>query len=163
MIPTELIAMMQQDPSKAQELVEAALAERAASDPTLAMMMQMLTTRAAPSTDEATSPAEASTAEQIQDLKAALANSYELLDDLAAGLGACAACWGDDTACAACRGRGRSGWRRPEDDRFRALIAPAVARRVAREVVVTRSPVTDPSATRSPGSTTLEQHQGENE
>lgn len=33
---------------------------------------------------------------------------------LAAGLGACGICWGDDPACLGCRGRGRPGMVRPD-------------------------------------------------
>jgi hypothetical protein len=36
------------------------------------------------------------------------------LSQLAAGLGACGLCWGDDPACLGCRGRGRPGMVRPD-------------------------------------------------
>ena len=36
------------------------------------------------------------------------------LSTLAAALGACGICWGDDPACLGCRGRGRPGMVRPD-------------------------------------------------
>lgn len=38
------------------------------------------------------------------------------LTDLAAALGACGLCWGDDPACPGCRGRGRPGMVRPDPE-----------------------------------------------
>ncbi len=130
MNPADLFALMQQDPGQARALMEAAMSERAASDPRFGLLMQMfgqqLGGARAPS-DELPDPV----AEQLDDLKAALSNAYEQLDELAAALGACAVCWGDADDCSACRGRGRPGWRVPDAKLFRALIAPAVRRRAA--------------------------------
>ncbi|ATY30894.1 hypothetical protein CVN68_01925 [Sphingomonas psychrotolerans] len=43
------------------------------------------------------------------------------LSNLAAALGACGLCWGDDPACLGCRGRGRPGMVRP-DPQIRAEL-----------------------------------------
>lgn len=43
------------------------------------------------------------------------------LSRLAAALGACGLCWGDDPACLGCRGRGRPGMVRP-DPQIRAEL-----------------------------------------
>lgn len=49
-------------------------------------------------------------------------------DTLAAALGACHRCWGERTACSVCGGKGRPGWRLPEDLLFKEFIAPAIRR-----------------------------------
>lgn len=45
---------------------------------------------------------------------------------LAAALGACAACWGEDPACAECAGHGRPGAALPDAPLYARVIAPAV-------------------------------------
>ena len=128
MNPADLLALMQQDPRQAQALMEAAMSERAASDPRIGLLMQMFNRQPLP---EASLSTQDVVAEQLEDLKAALTNAYEQLDELAAGLGACVVCWGDDDGCQTCQGRGRPGWRMPDAKIYRALIAPAVRRRAA--------------------------------
>ena len=46
---------------------------------------------------------------------------------LAAALGACPLCWGDDE-CDACEGGGRPGYVRPDPELFDELVVPAIAR-----------------------------------
>lgn len=48
------------------------------------------------------------------------------LADLAAALGACPACFGDDGSCPWCRGRGRPGFMPPDPDGFTRLVLPAL-------------------------------------
>lgn len=56
----------------------------------------------------------------------------EINATLAAALGACESCWGDDRGCLVCHGRGAPGAVRPEPRLFRELVMPAV-RRVQRD------------------------------
>lgn len=52
---------------------------------------------------------------------------------LAAALGACARCWGEDPGCPRCAGRGRPGGRRPDALLYHEYVTPAVRRRAAHE------------------------------
>ncbi len=52
---------------------------------------------------------------------------HEFNDLLASALGACE-CWGDDTDCGRCAGRGASGWLDPDPDLFQIFVGPAVER-----------------------------------
>jgi len=136
---TQLLAMMQQDPAAARQLFEASLAEQSASNPALAMMMQLMAARpgAGQSGSEPGDDVAPSTKRQrvermrahLHELRASLDSAHGLLDDLAAALGACAACWGGEDACPACRGRGAPGWRTPDAELYDELVAPAVKRR----------------------------------
>ena len=49
-------------------------------------------------------------------------------DELAAALGACYLCWGEDIECEVCDGRGAPGSSRPDMSLFFALVAPALRR-----------------------------------
>jgi hypothetical protein len=60
-------------------------------------------------------------------------------DTLAAALGACYLCWGEDPHCEQCGGDGRPGWSEPDAELFAEYVQPAVER--FREV----SEHTDPS------------------
>ncbi len=125
--PERLLALLQQDPATARQLVQAQLAERAASDPMMAMVLQMATSARASDTDEADQDHDERS--QAGELRGELARAQDLLDDLAAALGACAACWGADEGCRACRGHGVPGWRIPDEAMFDAIVAPALRRR----------------------------------
>lgn len=47
-------------------------------------------------------------------------------DTLAAALGACYLCWGDDVLCEVCHGRGRPGALFPDPELFAQYVAPAM-------------------------------------
>jgi hypothetical protein len=47
-------------------------------------------------------------------------------DALASALGACPLCWGVETACRVCRGRGGPGFSTPDRELFNELVVPAV-------------------------------------
>ena len=47
-------------------------------------------------------------------------------DRLAAALGACPACWGEDPSCRWCRGRGAPGALAPDPEEFTTWVVPAV-------------------------------------
>jgi hypothetical protein len=66
--------------------------------------------------------------ELIESLWAELEGLRARTEQLADALGACALCWGDDGACRRCRGRGRTGGRRPDPTLFDELVAPALHR-----------------------------------
>ncbi|MDP1913224.1 hypothetical protein [Brevundimonas sp.] len=52
----------------------------------------------------------------------------QLNDTLAGALGACRVCWGGDTSCDVCDGRGRAGFAKPDLELFDELVAPALRR-----------------------------------
>lgn len=133
------------------------LAELGVGDPQLGRLLQLVAERQAAQAevdvlDDETEevepgevgPGEAATAtgEENSSLVHALDEEVDALrrrnDALAAGLGACYLCWGEDAGCPACRGRGRPGARRPEPAAYERLVAPA-ARRMARERAPSRS------------------------
>jgi hypothetical protein len=47
-------------------------------------------------------------------------------DQLAAALGACCLCWGQDVSCRICRGRGAPGFALPDEALFEYYVLPAV-------------------------------------
>jgi hypothetical protein len=60
----------------------------------------------------------------------------DLNDSLALALGACSVCWGGDSDCTACGGRGGPGWARPEPSLYRSMVEPAVrAMSAGRQVI----------------------------
>ncbi|MFJ5546332.1 hypothetical protein [Streptomyces sp. NPDC093225] len=76
----------------------------------------------------------------VAELTAQRDTAYELLDDLAAALGACPACFGTEHTCRWCRGRGAPGFTTPEPALFARLVRPAVVvhARLHRRVPPTR-------------------------
>ncbi len=50
------------------------------------------------------------------------------IEALAAALGACPACWGEDEACAECDGRGASGVFAPDREAFAEYVLPTIRR-----------------------------------
>lgn len=50
----------------------------------------------------------------------------ERLEILAAALGACSDCWGEDSACSSCSGEGVPGCFLPDRDAFAGYVLPAV-------------------------------------
>lgn len=73
------------------------------------------------------------------------------LESLAAALGACPACFGEDLLCPTCRGGGAPGGRAPEPHEFNRLVAPAVERvRAALRRAAVRRPWPAPAQPPSP-------------
>jgi hypothetical protein len=127
---------------------QAMLRELAASDPRMAMMLQFLNPpRAAVAEDD---PELDERNAVIEDLSARLdaaemkltrvtgiarrlhgahQASARRLSELAAALGACGLCWGDDQSCPGCHGRGRAGMVRPDE----ALRDRLFGRHITRE------------------------------
>ena len=64
--------------------------------------------------------------QQLRATSLELGSTRERLDMLAAALGACALCWGQEPCCRACRGRGQPGFALPDEPLFEELVLPAV-------------------------------------
>lgn len=64
---------------------------------------------------------------RAQALKAELTESQERMSDIAAALGACGLCWGEDDTCPGCRGRGKPGHFAAAEPAPRIAEIPAVA------------------------------------
>ena len=65
---------------------------------------------------------------RVEQLELELERLQEINDTLAAALGACHVCWGDDPGCASCRGLGGPGSRPPDRALFERLASPALRR-----------------------------------
>lgn len=55
-----------------------------------------------------------------------LNDTLDELEELAKALGACTECWGEDSRCPQCHGKGRSGFREPDRSLFDRLVYPAL-------------------------------------
>ena len=64
--------------------------------------------------------------EELQKLSAELRVLRERNDLLAATLGACCLCWGQDQECRFCRGRGRPGFMMPDEAHIGEFVLPAI-------------------------------------
>ena len=65
---------------------------------------------------------------KIRALARKLDAQREIGDTLAAALGACYLCWGEDPDCGLCQGEGAPSWKDPDPDLFRLYVLPAVKR-----------------------------------
>lgn len=65
---------------------------------------------------------------RIARLQAELTMRDDFLGVLASALGACEHCWGEDTLCSDCQGRGRPAWKAPDPEQFDRFIQPATRR-----------------------------------
>jgi hypothetical protein len=65
---------------------------------------------------------------RLEHLEPELERLQEINDTLAAALGACEVCWGDDPDCETCRGRGGPGSLLPDRALCERLVMPAVRR-----------------------------------
>ncbi len=112
------------------------------SNPQMAMLVQMMQARTAAvsnavdtldrDTTDALAVRLARTEEQLAATRANAARilaSYRAaklrLADLAAALGACGLCWGEDGECPSCRGRGHIGMIRPDQEIRARLLGPS--------------------------------------
>lgn len=78
------------------------------------------------------------------------------LEDLAAAMGACPTCFGDDLLCDTCHGAGRPGARAPEASEFARYVMPAVERvRAAVRRSARRAPWPRPAAPMTPTTSTM--------
>jgi hypothetical protein len=116
--------------------------QMAGDDPQIALMAKLLARREAALTQAAR---EAEVIEQLpapvappvvevrSELISLLDQAYAELavlrrrnDALAAALGTCYLCWGEDPGCPTCAGRGTPGWNNVDPHAYRRLVAPAV-------------------------------------
>jgi hypothetical protein len=119
-------------------IVQQMIADAGSADPRMAMVAQLLAAQQA-------TPASDGGGEEIAALTLRLAEAEatieamkrdgrrlihahqacrDRLGELAAALGACGLCWGDDTSCPSCRGRGRPGMVRPDIEVRTRLLGP---------------------------------------
>jgi hypothetical protein len=63
---------------------------------------------------------------QVKKLRAELDQLRELNDALAAALGACYLCWGEDAGCPVCHGTGCPGSAMPDKQLFARFVAPTL-------------------------------------
>jgi hypothetical protein len=131
-----LLQTLSQDPGAARTMLQSLLAERAAADPSMGLLMQVMASQEASPANagEVTDRRERAQRrrERIEEMRAELIELRQRNDDLAAALGACPACWGRIDGCDECDGDGEPGWERPDPALFQELITPAVARRCHR-------------------------------
>jgi|SRR5215472_6926625 len=68
--------------------------------------------------------------DQLREKMNALLTELEVLrqrnDTLAAAVGACCLCWGQNIDCRSCRGRGRPGFCIPDESLFEEFVLPAI-------------------------------------
>jgi hypothetical protein len=120
---------------------QAMLARMAQDNPTVATLLQMMEAQKAaaaarePLVIEADveAPTESSSDAQLAELAARLDETQaevrelrERCDTVAAALGACGICWGQDPSCRACRGQGAPGRAIPDKQLFCEFVLPAV-------------------------------------
>jgi hypothetical protein len=91
---------------------------------------------------------------QLDSARSELQMLHDRADRLADALGACASCWGEDSACPECQGRGRPGRSMPDERLFADIVMPAVElmRLCERRPPPTNS---EPIGSRSPNEQTL--------
>jgi hypothetical protein len=116
---------------------QAALARMAHDNPAVATLLQMMEAQKLSAAARepvviegaAEPPAEAQLADltaQLQESQAELRLLRERCDTVAAALGACGLCWGEDHSCRACRGQGAPGRAIPDEQLFCEIVVPAV-------------------------------------
>ena len=121
-------------------LVQQMMTDLQRSNPQLAMLAQMIQARTiVPSPgSEYLSDEVVELADRLADAEARIEamkrqarrlfeahrGASERLADLAAALGACGLCWGEDDYCPSCRGRGRPGMVRPDPELRARLLGP---------------------------------------
>ncbi|MBK6005005.1 hypothetical protein JJB11_02770 [Ramlibacter ginsenosidimutans] len=139
--------------------LKAQLTAQAGDNPALAVLLQFMQPRPAPApcVDVEPAPAASAREEQLQaDLDvlvrghAQQAAELERLrrrnDALAAALGACHLCFGEDAWCPRCGGLGRPASRRPEPAAFAQYVRPVLERLQPREP----ARATPPASTEGP-------------
>jgi hypothetical protein len=147
--------------------LQSQLGALAANNPQLGSLLQMLQQRGAQPAQSSASfdeePEAPSTPQgpALADVQALMdhANSLEAEvdalrgrnDALAAALGACHLCFGDDRGCEVCHGTGLPGWRPPEGNAFRRYVLPALRRVRAAQARASVAPANSFPASRCAG------------
>lgn len=146
------LAMMMQGKVKPKALLSQMVAEMADDDPQMAMVSQYLAMQPDDDSDDESADEEIreganpsrqwvddqelmSLREEVATIQANLEEQTQLLQELidrntelAAALGACPECWGENQSCSACHGRGVPGALKPDKKCFDYYIAPLLAR-----------------------------------
>jgi hypothetical protein len=116
---------------------QVALARMAQNNPTVAALLQMMEAQKGAAVAHEPIVVEGTavdvTDNEIGALHAQLEAAYaevkllrDRCDTLAAALGACGVCWGQDFSCRACRGHGAPGRMIPDQELFSEFVVPAV-------------------------------------
>lgn len=121
-------------------LLKAQLETQAQTDPRTALILRCLEQRAQQPPAEEMEPAGEEAGADVSELQDLMEQAYSELealrmrnDVLAAALGACYLCFGEDPLCETCGGRGVPGSRAPEPTAFRKYVLPAMRRAQAVE------------------------------
>lgn len=124
--------MMDMDSNKPPSMLDLA-GQLGVSDPQVLRLMEALTQQE--SEPEQNAP---ELEEQLDELRGLYRENRELreandflagqIETLAAALGACAACWGEEEKCAECDGRGTSGSFVPDKEAFAEYVLPTIRR-----------------------------------
>jgi hypothetical protein len=104
-----------------QEVLLARINQRPQGDPLRDAVAQMLTQRRAPAAKPQADP-HALLRAAGDALNAMRARNLVI----AAALGGCGECWGEDLECPECKGAGRPGWNAPDPAAFETWVAPAI-------------------------------------
>jgi hypothetical protein len=144
--------------------VEQILAQMGEDDPRVSLVSKYLASRRAAEEAEAEENAaaeaqaaavEAEKQEAVRTLQRMARSMYKELEELrgrndmlAAALGACYLCWGENLMCEVCAGEGAPGSTPPDGELFTALVVPAVRRLQRRHAKKGSRP--DPPPTKGP-------------
>lgn len=105
-------------------------------DPKLRMFAQLMALQGNQSQDSSSPPESDEDQSQSDGIAMVLEENERLAHEndqlldrvevLAAALGACPICWGEDDSCSECRGKGRPGYFRPDREAFAEYVLPVV-------------------------------------
>ena len=130
-IMTEQASPLAIEPGDVVDPMAQMLEQLTAADPRLRVVAELMRARQVAAAEERTAAAEPDVA-QLRARLARAREAYDVLREqyerLAAALGACARCWGEDASCRYCRGIGESGAFVPDPGLFERYVLPAVRR-----------------------------------
>ena len=136
----KLLARLAGESDGADESVVDLLEQSLGDDPAAAPLLDALRRRVAATVveqpvvaDDPGDDGDPMTAEVLERVWAELEDLRLRNRTVAAALGACARCWGEDERCRVCGGRGRPGGRTPDAVLYSELVEPAVRRRLRQE------------------------------
>jgi hypothetical protein len=110
--------------------LDQALAQNGEADPTTALLTQYLLQQQGAADEDENDEDDAADGPALRRELAAARTELEELrrrnDIVAAAVGACEVCWGDDPACPVCAGAGGPGWGEPNRGLFAEIVGPAL-------------------------------------
>ena len=119
-------------------MMETLMQQMAADNPKLLAVMQMMKQQQSDNQESQASATDLSVSLKKEKYKRRkLIQAYQallqdaeviegLLDELAAGLGACPSCWGTNTECDMCEGNGKPGTYQPDKELFQHYVLPVL-------------------------------------